>query len=190
MKALRAWGYTSITISELVNVIGYGGDLPRKPVVITFDDGYLDVYQNAFPIMHELGLVGTTFIIADTLHSNYSVNAEQLKEMAADGWEIGSHGMTHTNLTINHSIAEYEMQESLMVLKEATGAPVSSFSYPFGKADDFVSTKVSECGYTAGVGLGMSHQYSPSTLFYLNRREVQSDYDITEFASLLPWSGN
>jgi peptidoglycan/xylan/chitin deacetylase (PgdA/CDA1 family) len=190
MKALREWGYTSITISELVNVIINGGNLPNKPVVITFDDGNLDVYQNAFPIMHELGLVGTTFIIANALHSNYSINVEQLKEMSADGWEIGSHSMTHKDLTIDHSIANYEIQQSLLTLKEAIGAPISSFAYPYGKTDEFVSTKVSEYGYTAGVGLGMSHLYSPGTLYYLNRREVQSDYNMIEFASLLPWSGN
>jgi len=190
MKALRDWGYTSITISDLANVLINGGELPSRPVIITFDDGNLDIFQNAFPIMHEFGFVGTTFIIANALQSKYYVNAEQLKEMAADGWEIGSHSMTHKDLTTDHSIANYEMRQSQLTLEEAIGVLVSSFAYPYGKTDEFVSTKVSEYGYTAGVGLGMSHQYSLSTLFYLNRREVQGDYNMAEFEALLPWSGN
>jgi hypothetical protein len=62
LQALHDWGYTSITISTLVDVLIHGGNLPPRPVVITFDDGNLDIYQNAFPIMHEMGFVGTFYI--------------------------------------------------------------------------------------------------------------------------------
>lgn len=190
MEALRDWGYTTITVSKLVDVLINGGELPSKPVVITFDDGNLDVYQNAFPIMHELGFVGTTYIVGDRLQSKYFVDVNQLQEMAADGWEIGSHSMTHTDLTTNHSIANYEMRQSLLALEEATGESISSFAYPYGKTDEFVSMKVSEYGYSSGMGLGSRYQHSLETLFYLSRMEIQGDYDMTKFTSLLPWSGN
>jgi len=190
MQALRDWGYTSITVSELANVIMNGGDLPSKPVVITFDDGNLDIYQNAFPIMHELGFVGTTYIVANRLQSKYFVNVEQLQDMAFDGWEIGSHGMTHTDLTTDHSIANVEMRQSLLELEDAVGVHVSSFAYPYGIIDDFVTNKASQYGYSSGMGLGSSYQHSLGTLFYLSRMEIQGGYDMSKFASLLPWSGH
>ncbi len=190
MEALRDWGYTTITVSALVDVLIHGGDLPSRPVVITFDDGNVDVYQNAFPIMHELGFIGTTYIVANRLQSKYFVNVEQIQEMANDGWEIGSHGMTHTDLTTDYSMANFEMRQSMLTLEDATGKAVSSFAYPYGKTDDFVSTKVSEYGYSSGMGLGAGFQHPLGTLFYLSRMEIQGDYDMTKFASMLPWSGN
>ena len=131
-----------------------------RPVVITFDDGNLDIYQNAFPIMHELGFVGTTYIVANRLQSKYFVNVEQIQEMADDGWEIGSHSMTHTDLTTDYSIANFEMRQSMLTLEDATGEPVSSFAYPYGKTDEFITNKVSEYGYQLGMGLGSSYQHS------------------------------
>ena len=85
MQALHDWGYNSITVSELVDVLIHGGELPNRPVVITFDDGNIDVYQNAFPMMHALGFVGTFYIVANRLQSKYFVNVEQLQEMA-EAW--------------------------------------------------------------------------------------------------------
>ena len=189
MEALRAWGYTAITVSELAEVLVNGGELPSKPVVITFDDGNLDVYQNAFPIMQGLGFVGTDYIVANRLQSNYFVDVEQIQEMASAGWEIGSHGMTHTDLTTDHPIANYEMRQSMLSLQEVTGETISTFAYPYGKMDEFISTKASEYGYRAGMGLGAGYQHYLSTLFYLSRMEIQGEYDMAKFASLLPWSG-
>jgi len=188
MEALREWGYTSITISDLVDVLINGGNLPPRPVVITFDDGNIDIYQNAFPIMREMGFVGTFYIVANRLHSNYFVNVEQLQEMSNDGWEIGSHGMSHSDLTLDHSIINYEVAESRSILVDAIGQPVNTFAYPYGKTDEFVTNKVSEYGYHAGIGLGLNQEHTLGTLFYLNRREVQGDYNLSTFQSLLPWS--
>jgi peptidoglycan/xylan/chitin deacetylase (PgdA/CDA1 family) len=190
MEALRDWGYTSITVTELAKVLVNGGDLPSRPVVITFDDGNLDIYQNAFPIMHEMGFVGITYIVGNRLQSKYFVNVEQIREMASAGWEIGSHSMTHTDLTTDYSIAHFEMRQSMLTLEDATGEPVSSFAYPYGKTDDFVSTKASEYGYSSGMGLGAGYQQYIGTLFYLSRMEIQGNYDMSKFASMLPWSGN
>jgi peptidoglycan/xylan/chitin deacetylase (PgdA/CDA1 family) len=189
LQALRDWGYTSITVSDLVNVLINGGELPSRPVVITFDDGNVNIYQNAFPIMREMGFVGTFYIVANRLESKYYVNVEQLQEMADAGWEIGSHAMSHPDLTLDYSIIRYEVLQSRLNLEEATGKPVNTFAYPYGKTDEFVTTKVSEYGYTAGMGLGSSWEHTLGTLFYLSRIEVQGSYDLSKFASLLPWSG-
>lgn len=190
MEALHTWGYTAITVSQLVDVLLNGGELPSRPVVITFDDGNLDVYQNAFPIMRDLGFVGTNFIVANRLQSKYFVNVEQLQEMADSGWEIGSHSMTHTDLTTDHSIANMEIRQSMITLEDATGDPISAFAYPYGETDEFISTKVSEYGYRAGMGLGLATDHYLGTLFYLSRIEIHGDFDMTTFATFLPWSGN
>jgi peptidoglycan/xylan/chitin deacetylase (PgdA/CDA1 family) len=190
MEALRDWGYTSITVSDLVEVLINGGELPNRPVVITFDDGNVNIYKNAFPIMHDLGFIGTFYIVANRLQSNGYVNAEQLREMANAGWEIGSHSMSHADLTLDYSTARYEILQSQLTLEDATGALVNTFAYPYGKTDEFITDRVSEYGYRAGMGLGSSWEHTLGTLFYLSRIEIQGSYSLSKFASLLPWSGN
>jgi peptidoglycan/xylan/chitin deacetylase (PgdA/CDA1 family) len=188
MEALRDWGYTSITATDLANVIIKGGELPNRPVVITFDDGYVDVYQNAFPIMHEMGFVGSIYIYVDHVGENGFVNTEQIQALADDGWEIGNHSMSHSDLTKDHSILDFEVQQSRLTLEQATGVKVYTFAYPYGKTDDFVIEFVSDSGYLAGMGLGLRWEHTLETLFDLDRIEVQGDYDFTKFTSLLPWT--
>jgi peptidoglycan/xylan/chitin deacetylase (PgdA/CDA1 family) len=188
MEALRDWGYTTITPSDLVNVLINGGELPDRPVVITFDDGNVNIYENAFPIMHELGFVGAVYIVANRLQAKNYLHVEQLQAMANNGWEIGSHAMSHTDLTTDYSIARYEILQSRLTLEDATGEPINTFAYPYGKTDEFVTNRVSEYGYQAGMGLGSSYEHTLWTLFYLSRIEVQGDYGFSKFASLLPWS--
>mgnify|MGYP001043020790 FL=1 len=188
MKALHNWGYTSITPSYLANVLMHGGELPARPVIISFDDGNLDVYSNAFPIMQKYGFVGTFYIVANRVGAYNLVNAEQLKEMAAAGWEIGSHSMTHMTLTTDYSQVRNEILQSRLTLEAAVGVPVRSFAYPFGLADEYIGDKTEEYGYTSGMGLGTLNEHTLGSLFYLSRREVQYGYDMNAFATLLPWT--
>ena len=188
MEALHDWGYTTITSSNLADVMINGGELPNRLVVITFDDSYVDVYQNVFPIMHELGFIGVIYVYVDHLGSRGFVNAEQIQALADDGWEIGNHSMSHANLTLNHSNLEYEVLQSRLILEEVSGVKVDTFAYPYGEIDDFVIEYVRESGYLAGMGLGLNWEHTLDTLFDLNRIEVQGDYNLSKFAGLLPWS--
>ena len=70
MQQLRYWGYSPIAIKDLVDHINKGHSLPRRPIVITFDDGYLDVFDHAFPIMERYGITGTVYIVANRLNSD------------------------------------------------------------------------------------------------------------------------
>jgi peptidoglycan/xylan/chitin deacetylase (PgdA/CDA1 family) len=189
MEALRDWGYTPITMSELVDALIHGGNLPPQPVVISFDDGNLDIYQNAFPIMHQMGFVGTFYIVANRLQSNGFVNVSQLKEMINDGWEIGSHSMSHIDLTLDHSVARFEILQSRLSLEDALGISINTFAYPYGKTDEYIADRVSEYGYQAGIGLGLNYEHTLGTLFYLNRIEIQGDYSLSTIAAYLPRPG-
>jgi peptidoglycan/xylan/chitin deacetylase (PgdA/CDA1 family) len=189
MESLLGWGYTVIPLSTLVEALIHGADLPERPVVITFDDGDLDVYENAFPIMRELGMVGTFFIVSNRLKGEEMVNAEQLGEMVASGWEIGSHSQSHADLTADHNVLRDEILQSRLDLQDALSVTVTTFAYPFGQMDSKVAKKVSEFGYTAAVGLGKKWTHTWGTLFYLNRIEIHGDFSLEDFAARLPWNG-
>lgn len=188
MQVLRDKGYTAITIRTLVNTLIYGGDMPERPVVITFDDGNEDIYTTAFPIMQRYGFVGTFYIVANRVGASTFVNADQLKEMVAAGWEIGSHSYSHIDLTINHDTIWHEMANSRIQLEQKLGVTIKSFAYPFGKTDPTVTQKVQDYGYNNAVGLGIYVEHSWGSLYYLSREEVRASYDMDAFAALLPWN--
>lgn len=189
MKQLRDWGYTTITIQELVGHVRKGSVLPRRPIVITFDDGYQNVFENAFPIMERYGFSGTVYIVANRLESDGFMGKKELKELIENGWEVGSHGMTHTELTQNHALVRSEILQSRLDLNKALGIKVFSFAYPFGSLDWYISNKVLDYGYFAAVGVGNLSAHSAGTVYNLSRREVEGDSTLDEFIEFLPWTG-
>lgn len=88
--------YTTITLDDLYNYFNNNKPIPKKSVVLTFDDGYADNYTNMYPIMNEFGFSATVFIITNTVDkdSNY-LTSTQLKEMNANGIDIESHTAYH-----------------------------------------------------------------------------------------------
>lgn len=189
MKQLRYWGYSPISIKQLVDHIHKGHTLPPRPVVITFDDGYQDVYTNAFPIMEKYGYTGTVYIVANRLKSDGFLQEKELEILLDHGWEVGSHSMTHTELTQNHALVRQEILQSRLDLEDALGIKIYSFAYPFGSVDWYISNKVFDYGYRAGVSVGHLLIHSPGTVDNLSRREVLGDADLEAFADLLPWTG-
>lgn len=190
MEALAKWGYTSITPTQLREVILQGGELPARPVIITFDDGNLSVYQNAFPVMQEFGFIGAVYLVANYLNAVDFLTSDQIIELMNSGWEIGSHGASHIDLTKNQDSIRVELIESRKKIEEIIGVPVTSFAYPFGSVNEFVLFKTQDYGYISGMGLGTSTIHTAADLFYLNRLEIKFDIDLERFASLLPWSSS
>ena len=186
MRALEEMGFTPIPISTLVTALLDGGELPEKPVVITFDDGHLSVFENAFPIMQELEFPGVFYIVANRINGSPDfVTIPQLKEMIQAGWEIGSHSFSHADLTLNHTIVAKEIGQSKTDLEQALSTEVETFAYPFGTIDPFTAQKVSDYGYRAGMGLGTSKIHTWNNLYYLNRIEIYGYTTVEQFKEIL-----
>lgn len=189
MQALQAWGYHTISISLLAEAILHSAALPPHPIVITFDDGNLDAFTNGFPIMQKYGFTGVMYVIVGRMQTAGYINAEQLKALVAAGWEVGDHSLSHLDLRQEHDRLEIELSQSRQILEQAVGAPVNTFSYPFGAQDSIVISHVRADGYTAAVGLGGGWQQGEDNLFYLSRRPVLAGDNPAKLASYLPWSG-
>jgi len=186
MAALQDMGYATISMTQFVIALLEGSELPEKPIVITFDDGHQSVYDNALPIMEEFGFTGVFYIVANRIYGSPDfVTIEQLKEMVEAGWEIGSHGYSHADLTVDHSLAAKEIGQSKSDLERVLGTKVRTFAYPFGKIDPFVAQKVNDYGYRAGMGLGTRKIHTGNTLFYLDRIEIYGTYTIENLYGIL-----
>lgn len=188
MKYLSENGYQTILISDLAAVIRDGGTLPAKPVVLTFDDGYLDTYENAFPIVKETGFHGVAYVITSTIGTKISygyMQEDELKALHDAGWEIGSHSISHTDVKTSKLGMRNEIEKSRTDLEELLGFPIRSFSYPFGLANEWIEGQMEKYGYDTAVGLGTLITHSPKSLYYLSRREVERDFSLKDFAGLL-----
>ncbi|MBZ0284860.1 MAG: polysaccharide deacetylase family protein [Anaerolineae bacterium] len=136
---LKEQGYTTISLYDLDNALLRGIPLPPKPVILTFDDGYIDHYIHVFPALQEYGFTGTFFIItglADEKAQGY-MTWEQIQTMAAAGMSMESHTKTHADLRDrDYEFLVYELLGSLESLAALNGHKSHMFAYPVGRYDD------------------------------------------------------
>ena len=185
MKWLNVNGYECITVSDMLQKLT-GNFSGKKYAVITFDDGYPDVYTYAFPVLSVYGFPATTYLVASKIDSLKNLTADMILELHDAGWEIGSHSMTHSDL-MNHEDLDSEICGSRNLIAAMTGIPLSdvvSFAYPYGNADETVITKVWKCGYQSGAGLGQIPVSSSQNPYYFSRHPVTSDMTIEDFTAL------
>ena len=191
MKLLHDWEYTVIPIELLVEAIEEGASLPPRPIIITFDDGDISVYETAFPIMQKYGLIGVAYIVGNYMDTDGYMTVGQIKKLAAAGWEIGSHSRSHRDLTrLRVPVQRQEIYQARRELEKATGVQALTFAYPFGFMNDSVGSQVHAAGFIAAMGLGFTNDQGKSNLFWLQRRDVQGEYDIKRFTDFLPWHGD
>lgn len=187
MNLLYQWGYKTISVELLAKAINEGAELPPKPILLTFDDGSDTTYDTALPIMQRYGFTGVSYIVYYFVGLTHYMNANQIRALHAAGWEIGSHGLSHRDLTLHPEKQENEIVRSHHWLESRLGVPVLSFAYPFGSYNDDSLYYVHLAGYTAAMGLGNESLQGSKNLFYLSRQAVRGTDDLQTFASRLPW---
>jgi peptidoglycan/xylan/chitin deacetylase (PgdA/CDA1 family) len=187
LNLLYQWGYKTISVALLVKAIKEGAELPPKPILLTFDDGSETIYENALPIMQRYNFTGASYIVYYYVGLRNYMNADQLRALYAAGWEIGSHSLSHKDLTTHPARQMDEIIESRRRLESLLGIPVLSFAYPFGAYDSDSLHYVHQAGYIAAMGLGNDTLQGNKNLFYLYRQAVKGSEDLKTFALHLPW---
>jgi len=192
IKLLHDWEYTTITIEQLLLAIDFGTSLPPRPIIITFDDGHLDNYTAAYPIMQKYGYTGVLYIVYNYIGADGYLSVEQIQEMHANGWEVGSHSLNHYDLTTLDDDGKHkEIIESRTMLAQLLGFPINTFAYPFGAKDLASIDYVDFAGYEAAMG---ASGYTPAqgkwNINYLQRIEIKGNEDAKTFTRFLPWKGD
>jgi peptidoglycan/xylan/chitin deacetylase (PgdA/CDA1 family) len=193
LRLLRNWGYSTISASMLVEAIVQGAPLPPHPIIITFDDANADNYTNAFPLMQKYGFTGILYVPFSYIGAPEKLTVDQIQEMAAVGWEVGSHSMNHpTNfLALEPAALRAEIVGSRQRLTELLGLPILTFAYPFGENSGAAVDYVHFAGYIAGMGAtGFTADQGTSNLFVLQRVEIRASEDPKTITRFLPWHGD
>jgi peptidoglycan/xylan/chitin deacetylase (PgdA/CDA1 family) len=160
MAWLAAARYTTVGFDDLLAHRLGRGRLPRRPVIVTFDDGYEDCAEHAVPPLRARGFVATFFLVAglvgDTTRWLTPGRGFELplmswataRRLEASGFSCGSHSMTHPHLArITDEACSAELLDSRRLLEERLGHAVRHFAYPWGSVDQRVQAHASEAGY-------------------------------------------
>ncbi len=189
VRWMKTSGYESASIAEWLR-----GDFRRKRILLTFDDGYDDLYTELLPATIEYGLKPLVFLVADRtgetniwdhergLRRRSLLTLQQIREMQRHGVEFGSHTLTHPWLPdLSDDALRREVGDSRRSLEDLLGTEVTTFAYPFGGTDQRVRTAVAEAGYSLGftVQSGLNWWNDP---LCLNRADVRECDTFPDFA--------
>ena len=171
MRGLAKRGYHGVTLAQVYDYWRRGYALPSKPIVVSFDDGYLSHYTHARPVLSALGWPGVLNLEVNNVKPG-DLTARQVRGLIAAGWEIDSHTITHPDLrTISDSQLQQELVDSRAFIRRHFGVPANFFCYPAGRYDSRVVAAVKAAGYR-GATTTQPGLASPKSLLTLNRIRV------------------
>lgn len=185
MDYLSKNGFHPITLDTLYGIFNKQVTAPQKPVVLTFDDGYIDFYTIAFPILRRFNFYAVSFIPTSLVGGGYYMNWDQIKEIQSSGLvTFESHTVTHVNLAgLNYQAVLKQMQDSKNILQSQTGYPVNFVAYPYGTSNANVQNAARAAGFVGGLGTWFGKASGPG--INLPRIRVSGAWSLKEFASRL-----
>lgn len=195
MKYLKDNGYYTATLKELEQFIKAERKLPKKTVVITFDDGYLSNVVHAYPIMKEYGFKGSIFVIGDTeLRDKAEYNPVTTQriyipelEEYKDVFEYGCHTYDYHNMiegqimliTLDKESIKADLQKS----KDLLGA--TAIAYPFGKYNQTTIEAVKELGYTSAYTVEPGYVTLDTGIYEIPRFVISPKLTLENFENLI-----
>ena len=199
LSYLKQHRYESVTITQFAQAARQGRDeLPPRPVILTFDDGYADFFTHALPALQRHGFtatlyVTTSFVGGSSRWLKYSsernrpmLTWEQLAEISANGIECGAHTHTHPALDmLPPALAREEIARSKDLLEQHLGRQVPAFAYPYGYYSATVRQIVQELGFASACAIKRSLCSLLDNPYTLSRLAITADTSMHDFAEAL-----
>jgi len=166
MAYLARTGHQCVSLVEAVRRWREGEPQPRQGFVLTFDDGYRDLYRNVWPVLDRFGFGATVFLVAGCVGSQSDWEGQtgpscapmlswaEARELARFGFTFGSHTLTHPRLTLlDDKRAWREIRQARVTIEDHLGVKVDLFSYPYGDFNAHIQRMVEESGHIAACGV-------------------------------------
>jgi len=185
MQVIKDRSFNTISLEQLITCIRENQPFPDKSVAITFDDGFKNIYQTAYPILKKFGLKATVFLVpgcvsrssewnahVEGLRSIDLINWDEAKEMSENNIDFGSHTVHHRDLSkVPLSMAREEIIKSRLIIQQHIGKDVPFFAYPYGSFNQEVRTIVEQT-YKAALTTTLGFVDRKSSLFALPRIDM------------------
>lgn len=189
MKHLADNGFAILSAYDVQRALLMGSGLPEKAVALTFDDGYRDNFEHAFPILKKYGASATIFLVKNTVNGPRHLSLSMLREMRPNKVDYGSHTVSHADLpSLNTELLDFELRESKRFLEDNLNEPITSLAYPAGRFDDRVVEHVQRAGYLTAWDKGGGAVRPGDDPFRLPRVRVHGNTSLKDFERKV-WSG-
>ena len=183
LRYLVDGGYHVVSFGALVDALEGRDTLPKRAVVLTFDDGWENQYHHAFPILRRFGMTATFFVFTTPIGTDGKLMTwDQLRELQAAGMTIGSHTRTHPILPDYHAALHNEIAMSREDIKDHLGRAPDFFAYPFGAWDAESAAWARKAGYRAARIYRGGAWNAPSDLYHLRAIPVTDNMQAFERA--------
>jgi peptidoglycan/xylan/chitin deacetylase (PgdA/CDA1 family) len=146
---------------------------------LTFDDGYIDNFENASPILNKFGFTATIFVVVKPVEDGAKgyLSWQKMRELAQNPFTFGSHTLTHPRLPkLDNRTIERELGESKKIIEDRLGKPVEMFAYPYGESDERIRDMAGQAGYRAAFGVNTG-KFGPFNIWRVPVFEDESDMD-------------
>jgi peptidoglycan/xylan/chitin deacetylase (PgdA/CDA1 family) len=201
IEYLKKNGYRTIHLSDLMEFLNYKRSIPAKSVIITLDDGYRSLYDFAYPMLKRNGYTATLFVYTDFIEaSRNALTWNHLKELKAAGFEIGSHSISHADLTKKYpdetdqafrDRITKELKNSKEIIDRKLNQNTQSFAYPYGNYNQLILDLLPKAGYKLGLTIrtgGNSFFANPLTLKRSQILEENTAYFVDRIQIIQPIS--
>jgi len=190
---LRKRKYQTIGFEALWDYFRNGRPLPANPAIISFDDGYLDTFTEAYPILKTAGFTATIFMVSGYIggwsdweggqtNRTRLMNREQILTMASQGFQFGGHTRNHKKLNaIRLEEAEREIRLGKKDLEDLLQKPVQSFAYPYGDFNEQIIELVKICGFKAARTVHTGNTHSEEDLLRLTCVKINGKTPVWKF---------
>ncbi len=187
LQNLKDCGYYSVSWEDWQNAKLAKTPLPGKAVLLTFDGGYLDFFNHAFPLLKRFDFTATVFLVAESIGKTNSWEKADSEQVQLMGWheirqlrdagiEFGSMSATYQPLTgLSPTEIVREAAKSRAILELGLGKPVKCFAYPYGNVDKIVEHLVGAIGYTFGVSYESKFSNFEDSLLSLPRIQITTE---------------
>jgi peptidoglycan/xylan/chitin deacetylase (PgdA/CDA1 family) len=172
MRWLADAGYKAVSLEEIFT---YGTMWHPKIVGLTFDDGYRDNYEQAFPILKKCRFFGTIFVVTEWVGQENYLTWEQIREMSAYGITFGSHTCSHPWLSrLSVEEVRAEILESKKTIEAQIDKEVKFFCYPYGDYNQYTKQLTKEGGYLTAFGGSYNRKHPDEDLYSIKRIRISA----------------
>jgi len=154
IKMLHDSGYSGIFPDQLLSFFTTGGQMPKRPILISFDDKHEEHFSIAAPILERYGFSGVFFIMTVAIGKPGYMTAAEIKALSDKGHVIACHTWDHPDVRkLNENQWNIQLDKSRFTLEQITGKPVKYFAYPSGLWNDVAISQLKKRGILAAFQL-------------------------------------
>src|SRR5262245_4493838 len=193
IKHLHADGFHALSLADFVAFTAGRRQLPRRSILLTFDDGYKSFVQYARPILKDYGFGATLFVYSDFIGAGTALSWQELRTLSEQGFDVQAHSKTHQNLrrkegeseTAYARRIEAELGFPLTLFKKNLPRPVDALAYPYGEMDDELIQYVTKYGYAVAFTVRRQSNAAFVSPLKISRSQIYSEMTMKDFTKNL-----